>query len=59
MAFPDFSFEKYIGGKYLGELVRLVLEELHQKKLALQNTATSAFPKPWSLDTSKLSEIEE
>lgn len=52
-------FEKYIGGKYLGELVRLVLLDLNQKKLVLQNTPADAFPEPWSLDTSKLSEIEE
>lgn len=52
-------FEKYIGGKYLGELVRLVMADLYQKKLAFQNTTPSAFPKPWSIDTSKLSMIEE
>lgn len=52
-------FEKYIGGKYLGELVRLVLLDLNQKKLVFQNTPADAFPEPWSLDTSKLSEIEE
>lgn len=52
-------FEKYIGGKYLGELVRLVLEELYQKKLVLQNTPATSFPAPWSLDTKELSSVEQ
>lgn len=52
-------FEKYIGGKYLGELVRLVLEDLYQKKLVLQNTPASSFPQPWSFDTSQISLIEK
>lgn len=55
----SYTFEKYIGGKYLGELVRLVLEEFHQKKLAFQNTAASSFPGPWSFDTREISTIEE
>lgn len=54
-----FRFEKYIGGKYLGELVRLVMADLYQHKLAFQNTAADAFPKPWSIDTSNVSLIEE
>lgn len=59
IAIAFFRFEKYIGGKYLGELVRLVMVDLYQKKLAFRNTATDAFPKPWAIDTSKLSSIEE
>lgn len=55
----NFRFEKYIGGKYLGELVRLVLDEIHQKKLAFQNTPASVVPKPWSFDTREISTIEE
>lgn len=43
----------------MGELVRLVLADLCQKKLVLQNTPASAFPEPWSFDTSKISAIEE
>lgn len=54
-----FRFEKYIGGKYLGELVRLVLVDLYQKKLIFENTPANEIPEPWSLDTKKLSEIEE
>lgn len=54
-----FRFEKYIGGKYLGELMRLVLVDLYQKKLIFQNTPATAFPEPWSFDTSKISAIEE
>jgi len=54
-----YTFEKYIGGKYLGELVRLVIDEIHQKKLAFQNTPASVVPKPWSFDTRELSTIEE
>lgn len=54
-----FSFEKYIGGKYLGELVRLVLSDLHAGNLALASTPKEKFPEPWSFDTSNISDIEE
>lgn len=53
------SFEKYIGGKYLGEVVRLILEEIYQLKLAFSNTTTDSFPKPWTFDTINVSIIEE
>lgn len=53
------SFEKYIGGKYLGELVRLVLCDLYEKELVLTNTPEERFPEPWTFDTSYISDIEE
>lgn len=54
-----FRFEKYIGGKYLGELVRLVLKEIHRLKLAFTKTTVDKFPGPWEFDTSNISIIEE
>lgn len=54
-----FRFEKYISGKYLGELVRIILEELHSKKLVLTNTPKADFPNAWTFDTSEVSTIEE
>lgn len=54
-----FRFEKYIGGKYLGELVRLILEDIYKLKLAFTNTSIKSFPKPWTFDTSNISIIEE
>lgn len=55
----SYSFEKYIGGKYLGELVRIILEELYDAKLIFANTPKADFPKAWTFDTSEISQIEE
>lgn len=54
------AFEKMIAGLYLGEIFRLVLVDLHENKnLLFQNQDISALKKPYTLDASFLSQIEE
>lgn len=54
------AFEKMIAGLYLGEIFRLVLVDLHENKNVLfQNQDISALKKPYTLDASFLSNIEE
>lgn len=52
-------FEKYIGGKYLGELTRCVLETLAAKRLFLLNGPPHLFPEPWTFGTDNVSKIEQ
>lgn len=52
------SFEKYIGGKYLGELVRCVLERLVREKLLLRKHPVDTFPEAWMLNSDQISKIE-
>jgi hexokinase len=52
------AFEKMIAGLYLGELFRLVLVDLHEKNIVFQGQDISALRKPYSLDASYLSDIE-
>lgn len=52
------AFEKMIAGLYLGELFRLVLVDLHEKKHIFEGQDISALRKPYSLDASFLSDIE-
>lgn len=54
----SFTFEKYIGGKYLGELCRVILEELHLQKLFFPKVAQEKFPKPWTFGSDNVSKIE-
>jgi hexokinase len=55
------AFEKMIAGLYLGEIFRLVLVDLHENKggKVFQNQDISKLKKPYSLDASFLSMIEE
>ncbi|EGP86719.1 unnamed protein product [Zymoseptoria tritici ST99CH_1A5] len=52
------AFEKMIAGLYLGELFRLVLVDLHEKNVVFQGQDIAALRKPYSLDASYLSDIE-
>ena len=55
------AFEKMIAGLYLGEIFRLVLVHLHdnQDVNIFEGQDISALRKPYSLDSSFLSAIEE
>ncbi|KAL7975262.1 hexokinase [Trichoderma sp. SZMC 28014] len=55
------AFEKMIAGLYLGEIFRLVLVDLHDNKEVhvFENQDISLLRKPYSLDASFLSGIEE
>ncbi|QIW98912.1 hypothetical protein AMS68_004430 [Peltaster fructicola] len=54
------AFEKMIAGLYLGELFRLVLVDLHEQPhvKVFESQDISALHKPYSLDASFLSDIE-
>ncbi|WPH00536.1 hexokinase [Acrodontium crateriforme] len=54
------AFEKMIAGLYLGELFRLVLVDLHESKNVkfFEGQDISALQKPYSIDASVLSDIE-
>lgn len=54
------AFEKMIAGLYLGEIFRLVVVDLHENKnLLFEGQDISALKKPYTLDASFLSFIEE
>ncbi len=54
------AFEKMIAGLYLGEIFRLVLVDLHDNKnLLFQGQSIEKLQKPYTLDASFLSFIEE
>ncbi len=54
------AFEKMIAGLYLGEIFRLVLVDLHDNKnILFEGQDISALSKPYTLDASFLSFIEE
>jgi hexokinase len=54
------AFEKMIAGLYLGEIFRLVLVDLHEnKRLIFDGQDIDALKKPYTLDASFLSFIEE
>ncbi|EXJ53800.1 hexokinase [Cladophialophora yegresii CBS 114405] len=54
------AFEKMIAGLYLGEIFRLVLVDLHENKnLLFEGQDISSLKKPYTLDASFLSFIEE
>lgn len=52
-------FEKYIGGKYLGELCRIILRDLYKNDLLLLNLPESDFPEPWTFGSDNVSRIEQ
>lgn len=55
------AFEKMIAGLYLGEIFRLIMVDLHDKKEVniFAGQDISKLRKPYSLDSSFLSSIEE
>jgi hexokinase len=55
----SFRFEKYISGKYLGEVVRVVLKSLVDKGLLFTKASKELFPAPWKFGTDNVSHIEE
>jgi len=55
----SFTFEKYISGKYLGEVVRVVLKSLVDKGLLFSKASKELFPAPWKFGTDYVSHIEQ
>lgn len=53
------AFEKMIAGLYLGEVLRLILLDLHEAGFVFENKDVSLLKKEYSLDSSFLSRIEE
>jgi hexokinase len=54
----SFTFEKYISGKYLGEVARVVLKSLVDKGLLFADASRELFPAPWKFGTDNVSAIE-
>jgi hexokinase len=52
------AFEKMIGGYYLGEVFRLVLQDLHEQGAIFEGKSITKLMEPYSIDTSTLAEIE-
>ncbi|XP_052122312.1 hexokinase-2 [Frankliniella occidentalis] len=55
----SFTFEKYIGGKYLGELVRRALVRLVGDGLLFSGTSSAELNTTWAFTTSMVSHIEQ
>ncbi|XP_066598065.1 hexokinase type 2-like isoform X1 [Prorops nasuta] len=56
----SFTFEKYIAGKYLGEIVRVILARLYKDGLFLSSKVTpNALLTPGNLTTDLVSHIEQ
>ena len=55
------AFEKMIAGLYLGEIFRLIIVDLHEKRPVhlFEGQDISPLKKPYTLDSSFLSAIEE
>lgn len=53
------SFEKYIGGKYLGELARIIMEHLVKRNLLFKKASFELFPTSWKFGTDNISLIEQ
>ncbi|XP_071439934.1 hexokinase-4-like [Hetaerina americana] len=54
-----FTFEKYISGKYLGEIVRLILVKLGKEGLLFNGNLSSVLSEENSFQTKEISSIEE
>ncbi|KAH8247243.1 hypothetical protein KR038_000877 [Drosophila bunnanda] len=52
------TFEKCIGGMYMGELVRLILMDLMAKDVLFRGEHSEKLQQRWSFGTSYISEIE-
>ncbi|KAJ6641220.1 Hexokinase [Pseudolycoriella hygida] len=55
----SFTFEKYMSGNYLGELVRIVLEKLWMNKLFLKKAPPEFFPPERTFTSDLISRIEQ
>ncbi|XP_046742433.1 hexokinase type 2-like [Diprion similis] len=55
----SFTFEKYISGKYLGELTRITLAKLTKEGLLFEGHAPGALLTPGNLTTDLVSHIEQ
>uniref|UniRef100_A0A1B6CBM9 Phosphotransferase n=1 Tax=Clastoptera arizonana TaxID=38151 RepID=A0A1B6CBM9_9HEMI len=55
----SFTFEKYIGGKYLGEIVRVILVDLARDKLLFNGNISKKLLVNNSFSTSNISCIEQ
>ncbi|KAK9367434.1 hexokinase-domain-containing protein [Lipomyces kononenkoae] len=53
------AFEKMIAGLYLGEIHRIVMLDLYEQGFIFENQSVEALKKPYSIDASLLSQIEE
>lgn len=53
------AFEKMIAGLYLGEILRLVLVDLHDQGFMFEKKDIGSMREPYIVDTSFLSKIEE
>lgn len=53
------AFEKMSSGYYLGEIIRLVLMDLHEKGFLFKDQDVSKLKEPYIMDTSYPSRIEE
>lgn len=53
------AFEKMVAGLYLGEIFRRVLVDLHDNKQIFRDQKIEQLRKPYTLDSSFLSQIEE
>ncbi|XP_012276574.1 glucokinase isoform X2 [Orussus abietinus] len=54
----SYTFEKYISGKYLGEVVRVILARLTKEKLLFEGNASGSLLTPGNLTTDLVSHIE-
>lgn len=54
----SFTFEKYISGRYLGELVRLVIVKLIEEQILFNGIPSDKFLKPGGFTTRFISMIE-
>lgn len=55
----SFTFEKYISGKYLGEVVRVILVRLVQEGLLFDGKLSKTLDTPESFSSAFISKIEE
>jgi hexokinase len=51
-------FEKMVSGMYLGEIVRLVVLDLTDRRLLFDGRSSDEFNQPYTFDTAYMSEIE-
>jgi len=55
----SFTFEKYIAGKYLGEIVRVILLKMNSVGLVFERGVSERFLKHGAITTRHVSLIEE
>lgn len=57
--FTIFSFEKCASGRYLGELMRLVIEKLVQEKVLFGGQASELMSTQYEFKSEYITEIEQ